>query len=464
MTSMFLTYVKGLLRSFAAAIAVAGGLSAVAPDVGAAEEFRTLRLRPQTVPFVTPEGSTVKRIVSFYLTTTKDAAREVCSRQAELKSIFLVTAYNRRLADAKWRFGLMNLGTDLYRALVPVLGREKLVAVHLALGTGDRQREVNEIQKRLEELEDCTTVRGLPKGAVTARYSDTLTAPARSLASDAGNTRPPEPTPKTAAAPVATEGAAPEKPFETHPQMRAAPAPEIDLAKTGISSVIPEEKPGPCGYDISDLWPPRWVNLRDERFRLVRATTIDADANGKVEDVSFVLAREDGSELKTTYRNLIPTPTSPEIKGLTLPDPMLIFRLCQGTYEFPMPGATMQPTSEAGPDLAAEVAARIKGELAVPPPEAAAADFWRWVAAIVSITAVVMAALVLLVFYLMARRDRRRKADRRRKKRRKGDRRRRDNGHSGDERRKGGDRREDRDRRDDAPRRKQSDRRGGGQE
>jgi hypothetical protein len=455
--------VKGLLRSFAAAIAVAGGLSAIAPDAGAAEEFRTLRLRPQTVPFVTPEGSTVRRVVSFYLTTTKDAAREICSRQAELKSIFLVTSYNRRLADAKWRFDLMNLGTDLYRALGPVLGREKLVAVHLALGTGDRQREVNEIQKRLEELEDCTTVRGLPKGAVTARYSDTLTAPARSLASDAENALPPASAPNSAAEPVAPEETAPEKPFETHPQMRTEPAPEIDLAKTGISSVIPEEKPGPCGYDISDLWPPRWITLGDERFRLARATTIDADANGKVEDVSFVLAREDGSELETTYRNVIPTPASAEITGLTLPDPMLIFRLCHGTYEFPMPGATMKSKMEARPDLAAEVAARIKGEPAAPPPEAAA-DFWRWVAAIVSITAVVMAALVLLVFYLMARRDRRRKADRRRKKRRKGDRRRRDNGYSGDERRKGGDRREDSDRRDEEPRRRQRDRRGGGQE
>ena len=462
MTSSMLTCAIGLLRSFTVAIVFAAGLAAVVSDAGAADEFRTLRLRPQTVPFVTPDGGTIKRVVSFYLTTTKDAAREVCSRQAELKSIFLVTTYNRRLADAKWRFDLMNLATDLYRALAPVLGRKKVVAVHLALGAGKAAPDDNEIQKRLEELEDCTTVRGLPQEAVTARYSDTLAAPARSLASDADSARPPADSKAAPSPEVST--AAPEKPFETHPQMRKVPAREIDLAKTGIMSTIPEAKPGPCGYDISDLWPPRWFLLGNAPARIARATTVDADANGKVEDVSFVMAREDGSEFETTYLTLNPTPTSPEVPGVTLPDPMLIFRLCHGSYEFPKPGAMMQTTSETRPDLAAEVAARIKGELAVPPAEASATDFWRWVAAIVSITAVVMAALVLLFFYLMARRDRRRKADRRRKKRRKSDRRRRNDGPGDDERREGGDRREDRDRRDEAPRRKKADRRGGGRE
>lgn len=455
MSSGYLTRAEGLFRSLPAVLLIAGGLFLSAPAV-AAEEFATVRMRPQTMPFVTPDNQAVKRIVNFFMTVTKEAVRDVCASQAEIKSIFLVNTYNRQLADAKWRFDMMNLASDLYRAIEPLFGREKLVAVHLSLGKTESSRPTNQIQKRLEQLEDCTTVRSLPGDAVTARYSDAVSAPVRSLATDASKATSPDAA-KTSVA--FSEDA--DKPFETHPQMRDAPTPEIDLTKTEIKAPPPQGKPGACNFEISDLWQPAWVELDNEKFRLTRAFTVDADANGKVDDVSFVLKREDGSELTTTYLSLHSTRGNAEIRHLTLADPLMIFRLCPGSHDFPMPGAVMKEASPIErPDLAAEVMARIKGEVPPPVAEPDAVDFWRWVAAVVAITAVVLAVAVLLVFYLMMRNDRRRKRDRRKKGRRKGDRRRRNDGPKGAERRKGEDRREDEDRREEDPRRKQTDRRG----
>lgn len=455
MSSGYLTRAEGLFRILPAVLLIAGGLSLFAP-AAVAQEFATVRMRPQAMPFVTPDNQVVKRIVNFFMTVTKESVREVCAKQAEVKSIFLVNTYNRQLADAKWQYDMMNLASDLYRALVPMFGREKLVAVHLSLGRTESSRPSNQIQKRLEQLEDCTTVRSLPGDAVTARYSDAMAAPVRSLATDASKATAPD-----AAKISAASSTDADKPFETHPQMRAAPAPEIDLTKTEIKAPPPKGKPGACNFEISDLWQPAWVELDNEKFRLARAFTVDADANGKVDDVSFVLKREDGSELTTTYLSLHSTRVSAEIRHLTLADPLMIFRLCPGNHDFPMPGAVMKEASPIErPDLAAEVMARIKGEVPPPVAEPDAVDFWRWVAAIVAITAVVLAVAVLLVFYLMMRSDRRRKRDRRKKRRRKGDRRRRNEGPKGAERRKGGDRREDEDRREEDPRRKQTDRRG----
>lgn len=455
MSSGYLTRAEGLFRMLSAVLLIASGLSLFAP-AAAAEEFATVRMRPQAMPFVTPDNKVVKRIVNFFMTVTKKAVREVCANQAEVKSIFLVNTYNRQLADVKWQYDMMNLASDLYRALEPMFGREKLVAVHLSLGRTESSRPSNQIQKRLEQLEDCTTVRSLPGDAVTARYSDTMAAPVRSLATDASKATAPDAAKISAAS---AEDA--DKPFETHPQMRAAPEPEIDLTKTEIKAPPPEGKPGACNFEISDLWQPAWVELDKEKFRLARAFTVDADANGKVDDVSFVLKREDDSELTTTYLSLHSTRGSAEIRHLTLADPLVIFRLCPGSHDFPMPGAVMKEASKIErPDLAAEVMARIKGEVPPPVAEPDAVDFWRWVAAIVAITAVILAVAVLLVFYLMMRNDRRRKRDRRKKGRRKGDRRRRNDGPKGAERRKSGDRREDEDRREEDPRRKQIDRRG----
>lgn len=455
MSSGYLTRAQGLSRILPAVLLIAGGLSLFAP-AAAAEEFATVRMRPQSMPFVTPDNKSVKRIVNFFMTVTKEAVREVCAKQAEVKSIFLVNTYNRQLADAKWQYDMKNLASDLYRALEPMFGREKLVAVHLSLGRTESSRPSNQIQKRLEQLEDCTTVRSLPGDAVTARYSDAVAAPVRSLATDASKATAPDAA-KTSAA--SAEGS--DKPFETHPQMRAGPEPEIDLSKTEIKAPPPKGKPGACNFEISDLWQPAWVELDKEKFRLVRAFTVDADANGKVDDVSFVLKREDDSELTTSYLSLHSTKGGGEIRHLTLADPLMIFRLCPGSHDFPMPGAVMKEASQIErPDLAAEVMARIKGEAPPPTAEPDAVDFWRWVAAVVAITAVVLAVAVLLVFYLMMRNDRRRKRDRRKKGRRKGDRRRRNSGPKGAERRKGEDRREDEDRREEGPRRKQTDRRG----
>ncbi|MCF3631086.1 hypothetical protein RJ527_11205 [Thalassospiraceae bacterium LMO-SO8] len=455
MSSGYLTRAEGLFRILPAVLLIAGGLSLFAP-AAAAEEFATVRMRPQAMPFVTPDNKIVKRIVNFFMTVTKEAVREVCANQAEVKSIFLVNTYNRQLADAKWQYDMMNLASDLYRALEPMFGREKLVAVHLSLGRTESSRPTNQIQKRLEQLEDCTTVRSLPGDAVTARYSDAMAAPVRSLATDASKATAPDAAKTSAASAEDTD-----KPFETHPQMRAAPEPEIDLTKTEIKAPPPKGKPGACNFEISDLWQPAWVELDKERFRFARAFTVDADANGRVDDVSFVLKREDDSELTTTYLSLHSTRGNAEIRHLTLADPLMIFRLCPGSHDFPMPGAVMKEAAKIErPDLAAEVMARIKGEVPPPVAEPDAVDFWRWVAAVVAITAVVLAVAVLLVFYLMMRSDRRRKRDRRKKRRRKGDRRRRDDGPKGAERRKGGDRREDEDRREEGPRRKQTDRRG----
>ncbi|HBC08899.1 MAG TPA: hypothetical protein DC046_15160, partial [Rhodospirillaceae bacterium] len=440
MPSGYLTRAEGLFRILPAVLLIASGLFFLAP-AAVAEEFATVRMRPQAMPFVTPDSKVVKRIVNFFMTVTKKAVREVCANQAEIKSIFLVNTYNRQLADAKWQYDMKNLASDLYRALEPLFGREKLVAVHLSLGRTESSRPTNQIQKRLEQLEDCTTVRSLPGDAVTARYSDAMAAPVRSLATDASKASAPEAA-KTSA--VSAEDA--DKPFETHPQMRAAPKPEIDLTKTEIKAPLPQGKPGACNFEISDLWQPAWVALDKEKFRIARAFTVDADANGKVDDVSFVLKREDDSELTTTYLSLHSTRGNAEIRHLTLADPLMIFRLCPGSHDFPMPGAVMKEAAKIErPDLAAEVMARIKGEVPPPVAEPDAVDFWRWVAAIVAITAVLLAVAVLLVFYLMMRNDRRRKRDRRGKNRRKRDRRRREDGPKGDERRKGGDRREDED-------------------
>lgn len=455
MPSGYLTRAEGLVRYLSAVLLIAGGLALFVP-VAAAEEFATVRMRPQAIPFVTPDNKVVKRIVNFFMTVTKKSVREVCANQAEVKSIFLITTYNRQLADAKWQYDLKNLSSDLYRALEPLFGREKLVAVHLSLGLTEGSRPTNQIQKRLEQLEDCTIVRSLPSDAVTARYSDAMAAPVRSLATDAS---------KVTAADLAKASAAStaesDKPFETHPQMREAPKPEIDLTKTEIKTPPPVGKPGPCNFELTDLWHPAWVVLDNEKFRLARAFTVDSDANGKVDDVSFVLKREDGSELTTTYLSLHGSQGAKEIPGLTVVDPLMIFRLCPGTHDFAIPGAAMKEAAKIErPDLAAEVMARIKGEVPPPVAEPDAVDFWRWVAAIVAITAVLLAIAVLVVFYLMTRNDRRRKRDRRGKNRRKRDRRKRDDGPKGEERRKGEDRRVDADRRDEDSRRKTTDRRG----
>ncbi|MEQ9556245.1 MAG: hypothetical protein RIG67_10750 [Rhodospirillales bacterium] len=456
MPSGYLTRAEGLFRLIPAVLLIASGLSLFAP-AAAAEEFATVRMRPQSMPFVTPDNQVVKRIVNFFMTVTKDAVRAVCADQAEVKSIFLVNTYNRQLADAKWRFDMMNLASDLYRALEPKFGREKLVAVHLSLGRTESSRPTNQIQKRLEQLEDCTTVRSLPGDAVTARYSDAQAAPVRSLATDASKAAVSD----AAKASAAASAEPSDKPFETHPQMLEAPKPEIDLTKTEIKAPPPKGKPGACNFEISDLWQPSWIVLDKEKFRIVRAFTNDADANGKVDDVSFVLKREDDSELTTTYLSLHGDRGNAEIRHLTLSDPLMIFRLCPGSHDFPMPGAVIKEASSIErPDLAAEALARIKGEVPPPTAEPDAVDFWRWVAAIVAITAVVLAVAVLLVFYLMTRSDRRRKRDRRKKGRRKGDRRRREDGPKGAERRKDADRRADADRREEEPRRTQTDRRG----
>jgi hypothetical protein len=453
MSSRLWTHVLGLSRFLLVALVVVSGTALFAPNASA-EEFVTIRMRPQAMPFVTPDGTTVKRIVNFFMTTTRSGRRGVCAQRAEIKSIFLVNTYNRRLADAKWRYDLMNLASDLYRALEPLFGRELLVAVHLSLGMPEHDRKGNEVQKRLEELEDCVTVRTLPRDVVTARYSDALAAPVRSLATDAENA-----TQATAAAAQKSGEEVSDKPFETHPQMKAGPQAEIDFAKTKIKAPPPEGKPGECNFEISDLWQPAWVTIDKEKFRIAKAFTLDADANGKIDDVSFVLKREDDSEMANSYLALH-AGGGPPIKGLTLDDPLMIFRLCAGSHEFGMPGAEMKSEAADRPDLAAEVAARIKGEEPEPAAEPDAADFWRWVAAIVAITSVVLALAVLIVFYLLMRSDRRRKRDRRRKKRRKGDRRRRDDGPKGEERRSGQDRREDEDRRTEEPRRQKADRRG----
>lgn len=455
MSSDYLTRAKGLFRILPAVLLIASGLSLFAP-AAVAEEFATVRMRPQAMPFVTPDNKVVKRIVNFFMTVTKKSVREVCANQAEVKSIFLVNTYNRQLADAKWQYDMKNLASDLYRALEPLFGREKLVAVHLSLGRTESSRPNNQIQKRLEQLEDCTTVRSLPSDAVTARYSDAMAAPVRSLATDASKAEVPG-----AAKPSTVLAEDPDKPFETHPQMLEAPKPEIDLTKTEIKAPPPQGKPGACNFDITDLWQPAWLALDNEKFRIARAFTVDADANGKVDDVSFVLKREDDSELTTTYLSLHSTRGNAEIRHLTLADPLMIFRLCPGSHDFPMPGAVMKEAAKIErPDLAAEVMARIKGEVPPPVAEPDAVDFWRWVAAIVAITAVLLAIAVLVVFYLMTRNDRRRKRDRRRKNRRKRDRRKRDDGPKGEERRKGEDRRADEDRRDEDSRRKTTDRRG----
>lgn len=456
MSSGYLTRAEGLFRCLSAILLIAGGLSLFAPTA-AAEEFATVRMRPQAIPFVTPDNRVVKRIVNFFMTVTKKAVREVCANQAEIKSIFLINTYNRQLADAKWQYDMKNLASDLYRALEPLFGREKLVAVHLSLGLTEGSRPTNQIQKRLEQLEDCTTVRSLPSDVVTARYSDAMAAPVRSLATDASKAENFDAIKPSAAASAKESDA----PFETHPQMREEPKPEIDLTKTEIKAPPPAGKPGPCNYELTDLWHPAWVVLDNEKFRIARAFTVDSDANGKVDDVSFVLKREDDSELSTTYLSLHGNRRAVEIPGLTVVDPLMIFRLCPGTHDFAMPGAVMKEAAKLErPDLAAEVMARIKGEVPPPIAEPDAVDFWRWVAAIVAITAVLLAIAVLIVFYLMTRNDRRRKRDRRGKNRRKRDRRKRDDGPKGEERRKSADRRADEDRREEDSRRKTTDRRG----
>ena len=457
MVSMILTHAITFFRFLPAVLVIAGGLLAHVPQAMAAEEFATVRMRPQSMPFVTPTGKTVKRIVNLFLTVTRSARREVCANGAEVKSIFFVNTYNRQLADAKWRFDMKNLATDLYGAFEPLFGKEKLVAVHLSLGRTESSGGAdNKVQKRLEQLEDCVSVRKLPQDAVTARYSDTKTGPVRSLASDADKA-----TGQTGGGST-TAFDAPDQPFETHPQMREEQKEkDAQMADAAKAPPRPKGKPGECNVDIADLWQPIWVTVDKERLHIVHAVTVDADANGKVDDVSFVMKREDETEFKTTYLAIHGKPGGADIRGLTLAEPMMIFQLCAGSHEFPAPRAVMQAPSETAlPNLAAEVASRIKGEPLPTAEKPDAVDFWRWVAAIVSITAVLLAAAVLLVFYLMMRSDRRRKHERRRKKRRKGDRRRREDGPKGDERRKGEDRRGDEDRREDAPRRKKADRRG----
>ncbi|PIW26301.1 MAG: hypothetical protein COW30_15680 [Rhodospirillales bacterium CG15_BIG_FIL_POST_REV_8_21_14_020_66_15] len=450
-----MTRVIGVFRVLPAVLLIVGGVVLSLPQPASAEEFATIRLRPQIMPFVTPDNKAVKRIVNFFMTVTKESVREVCASQAEIKSIYLVNTYNRQLADAKWRYDMMNLASDLYRSLEPLFGRKKLVAVHLSLGRSENDRPTNQIQKRLEELEDCTTVRSLPGDTVTARYSDTQSAPVRSLATDAAKAT------ETVRQAVVSTAEEAHKPFETHPQMREDTKPELNLAKTEIKAPPLKGKAGPCNFEISDLWQPAWVEIDSERFRIARAFTNDADANGKVDDVSFVLKRGDDSELTASYLNLHGGGRGAEIRGLTLADPLAIFRLCPGSHDFPLPGAVIQTASSVErPDLAAEVAARIKGETPAPVEEPDAVDFWRWIAAVVAIVSVLLAVAVLVVFYLMTRGDRRGNRDRRRKKRRKGDRRRRDAGPKGAERRSGADRREDDDRRTNDPRRQGIDRRG----
>lgn len=449
------------IRILLFALATAATLCHARPAPAAPTELTIIRIRPVPIPFIKPSGDTVRRIVHYMVTVEKDGARDLCARMAEVKSILLVNSFNRRLTGDDWTGDLTALTRDLFLAIDPLIGKARLGAMHLALDSveaeQERKQSKNQIQKRLEQVEDCTTVRTLPPGTITVTRADAqakpaapvASAPPQSVVTSAGGT----PTPADSALPQAATG-----PFVTHPQMIDKQESEIRMGKTLITGTSRKGKPGKCNFEVTDLWQSRWVLVNNVPMWIERVFTVDADANEKVDDVAFILKRENGVERKATYLDLHPPGANVNIMGLTLPDPEVIQRLCTGSQEFEPPSdPTKAPSGLKLPNLASEVANRFKSEeqvakeeqakAAVPEPSGAS-TLWRWIAAGISFLAAALAAAVLAYFAVKARRDRRGGADRRGKERRRKDAGREEGERRGDDRR-GGTRRASSGRRDD---------------
>ena len=441
----------GWFRWFAAALLLVVASFGMMGPVSAADTV-TVRMRPIPVPFVDGSGRTKTLIVHFYLTLHADAVRDICRRRAEIKSKFLVTVYNRKLDGQEDRQRLTLLAQDLYRVLANQFGQKAVVATHLALGNLKQTAKANQIQERLEQVEDCTTVRTISTSAVSATL-DSLNRPI-GTASNSAVSAPTKPSP----IPLPTRvGAQSDKPV---------PADDIEQAPADSLTIIPATPVGPtpdvCTVELRSLWRSGWITIDGERYWLSLTTTLDPDGDGKADDVRFLLMQSDGGELNRTYFELHPKGSAVRIPGLSLDDPQILSGLCLGAHTFDKPATPIAQFARSDkPNLATEVAGRITGNKPVVAViiDDSAAEFWRWVAAGVSISAVLLAITVLIVFMIHLRNDRRRKADRRRKRRRDQERR------SGDakmpkvERRKTDDRRDKADRRETDTRREQADRR-----
>lgn len=418
----------------------------------AAEELTVIRLRPTPMPFVQPSGVVVRRIVHFLMTMEKEGARAFCGRLPEAKSAILVSSFNRRMESEDWTPVLAGLARDLFLVLDRIAGPKVLRAMHVALDSPEleqeRRQSKNQIQKRLEQVEDCTTVKSLPPGAVTVTRSEVMgqpeapvaSAPPQSIASTAETSSELRPTPSPADLPPLPSG-----PFVTHPQMVDKPGENLRMGATVITGTTRKGRPGRCNFEVTDIWQSRWVVVSNVPMWIERVFTVDADANEKVDDVGFILRRENGAERQVSYYDLHPPGSHGNIAGLTLPDPEIIPRLCPGSHEFEPPGdPTKAPAGLKVPNLASEVANRFKREADQEPEAKPAAEpsgatsLWRWIAAAIAFLGALLAAAVLAYFVIRARRDRRGGSDRRDKERRKGkERRNKDKGRAEGDRRAG---------------------------
>ena len=115
-----------------------------------------------------------------------------------------------------------------------------------------------------------------------------------------------------------------------------------------------------CDKELGQFWQPRELTVEGTRFWLSRVFTIDADNDGRTDDVGFILKAEGQTDLIVRYIRTIG-----KVSGRTLPDLRLadeddIPRLCFGQVNFQRPvEVTTEPfTAFKIPDLSRKAAAK----------------------------------------------------------------------------------------------------------
>lgn len=166
----------------------------------------------------------------------------------------------------------------------------------------------------------------------------------------------------------------PARPFETHPAFREEPPATEAPAQAEAPRPRP---PGEC-LPLADFWKPGDVVIRNRRYMIARAFTIDDNDDGVVDDVGFRVESKAGQEFDMRYFPRSGALAGKAIEGLRLEDDGVIPRLCFGSVDLlagrpPEPSSAPPPPPAQAfqvPDLAKEFADRQSGAAPADAPSA----------------------------------------------------------------------------------------------
>jgi len=171
--------------------------------------------------------------------------------------------------------------------------------------------------------------------------------------------------------------AAPESFKELTPRQTFTPATDTEPAQKIPGPLPPVIAPNPvvkpadpqaaCDYRLSEIWESQVIKIENVEHWMARAFTLDLNADGEVDNISFTFVAKDESERVIHY-----TTAPGEISGrmypaLSLPDESVIRRLCFDDLTYKKPkffgSKNLPPTliEMENPDLAGRMKAKQQG-------------------------------------------------------------------------------------------------------